>query len=126
MISLFNPDPKLIDFDLLNPENTDLVDFKQRYKSSPVSRAKRLGFLRNIIVAISNINSTKIIPILLKIYLTEKNNMIRNLIIWSLQKFPLPQVEEKLQIFVDENPHEDLFKSIILDLINRQGINSGK
>ena len=58
---LFTPDPTLTDFDLLNPENTDLEDFKQRYKSSPLLRAKKLGFLRNIIVAIGNINSTKTI-----------------------------------------------------------------
>ena len=120
--SLFTPDPTLADFDLLNPENSDLKDFKQRYKSSPLLRAKKLGFLRNIIVAMGNINSPKTIPILLKIYLSEENTMIRNLITWSLKKFPLFLVEEKLQLLTDENQDKDIFKPLILDLKNHQGI----
>lgn len=117
-LSLFSPNPKLIDFDLLNTENTDLVDFKQRYKSSPILRAKKLGFLRNIIVAMSNINSLKTIPVLLKIYLSEENTMIRNLIIWSLNRFPLLQVRENLQLFMDKNPDIGDFKSLILDQLD--------
>jgi epoxyqueuosine reductase len=113
--SLFSPNPGLIDFDLLNHENTNLVDFKQKYKSSPILRAKRVGFLRNIIVALSNINTPKTIPALLKIYFSEDNTLIRNLIVWALKRFPLSQIEENFQSL--ENNNMD-FNEIKLDLLS--------
>jgi len=115
MVSLFHPNPKLIKFDLLNPENTNLVDFKQKYKSSPILRAKSVGFLRNIIVALHNIKSPITIPILLKIYFSEDNTMIRNLIIWSLKRFSLSQVEENFQSLAKNDMD---FNKIKLDLLS--------
>ena len=40
------------------------VEFNQRFKKSPIKRAKRRGYLRNIAVAIGNIGNENDIPIL--------------------------------------------------------------
>jgi len=40
------------------------VEFNQRFKKSPIKRAKRRGYLRNVAVAIGNRGNEKDIPIL--------------------------------------------------------------
>jgi len=60
-------------------------EFNQRYKKSPVKRAKRRGYLRNLSVAIGNNGTEKDIPILEKA-LQEEEPMIREHVKWAINK----------------------------------------
>ena len=50
----FEPDPMLINPDLSQLAQISPGDFRQRFRSSPISRAKPFGFLRNVAVAMGN------------------------------------------------------------------------
>jgi len=59
-------------------------DFYQRYNDSPILRAKRRGFLRNICVAVGNSKNTDAIPDLDRILQFEAEPLIRRHAAWAL------------------------------------------
>ena len=61
------------------------VEFNQRFKKSPIKRAKRRGYLRNLAVAVGNTGSEKDIPILEQATQDEES-MIREHAKWAVQK----------------------------------------
>ena len=72
----------------LAPELLSLIgmtqtEFSKRFKGSPIKRAKRRGFLRNIIVAIGNWKSRAAIPALRKA-LSDDEPLIRGHAAWAL------------------------------------------
>lgn len=70
------------------------VEFNQRFKQSPVKRAKRRGYLRNIAVAIGNSGDEISLPALEQA-LQDNEPMVREHAIWA-----------KEQIIQRTNPHE--------------------
>jgi epoxyqueuosine reductase len=63
------------------------VEFNQRFKNSPIKRAKRCGYLRNVAVSIGNIGSETDLPILEQaIHATRDEPMIREHAKWALEK----------------------------------------
>lgn len=72
----------------LNPELLSLVnmtqtEFSKKYKSSPIKRAKRKGFLRNVLIAIGNWGSRSALPALKKA-LCDDEPLIRGHAAWAL------------------------------------------
>ncbi len=61
------------------------VEFNQRFKGSPIKRAKRRGYLRNLAVAVGNTGSEKDIPILEQA-MQDEEPMIREHAKWALTK----------------------------------------
>ncbi len=61
------------------------VEFNQRFKKSPIKRAKRRGYIRNLAVAIGNTGNEKNIPILEQI-LQDDEPMIRVHAKWAKEK----------------------------------------
>ncbi|HAV78201.1 MAG TPA: tRNA epoxyqueuosine(34) reductase QueG [Anaerolineae bacterium] len=59
--------------------------FNQRFKSSPVKRAKRRGYLRNVAVALGNSSDTHHLPVL-KNALKDDEPMIREHAQWAIDK----------------------------------------
>ena len=64
-------------------------DFNSKFKNSPVKRARRRGYLRNVAVALGNSNDTNALPAL-KNALDDSEPMIRDHVAWAIQK-----IEEK-------------------------------
>jgi len=63
------------------------VEFNQRFKKSPIKRAKRRGYLRNVAVAIGNNGNESDIPILEQvIHATRDEPMIREHAKWAMRK----------------------------------------
>ncbi|MBI5353281.1 MAG: tRNA epoxyqueuosine(34) reductase QueG [Chloroflexi bacterium] len=60
------------------------VEFNQRFKKSPIKRAKRRGYLRNLAVAIGNNGNAKDIPVLEQAARDE--SMVREHAKWAIQK----------------------------------------
>ena len=73
------PLPVLTDDLLLTP-----IEFNQRFKKSPIKRAKRRGYLRNLAVAIGNNGNEKDIPILEQA-LQNDEPMVREHAKWAIK-----------------------------------------
>lgn len=59
--------------------------FNQRFKRTPITRAKRRGYLRNIAVALGNTGDKHALPVLQTI-LNDKEPMIREHAQWAIEK----------------------------------------
>ncbi len=84
----------------LAPELLTLVgmtqaEFNKRFKGSPIKRAKRRGFLRNVIVAIGNWQSRAAVPALKKT-LTDDEPLIRGHSAWALGQIGGKTAEQAL------------------------------
>ena len=72
--------PKLLDLFPMSQEQ-----FSSRFKKSPIKRAKREGFLRNVLVAMGNWADPSLLPILEK-SLQDESAVIRASGVWALQQ----------------------------------------
>jgi len=75
---------------LYNPELSSLVklsdeDFRRIFKGNPVKRARRKGFLKNILVVMGNSGSKEFIPDI-KEYLNDEDPIVRAHAAWALSK----------------------------------------
>lgn len=61
------------------------VEFNQRFKKSPVKRAKRRGYLRNLAVAVGNKGDENDVPIL-EITAQDEDLLVREHARWAVQK----------------------------------------
>jgi epoxyqueuosine reductase len=55
----FQPDASLVNPDLSQLAHISAQEFRERFRSSPISRAKHSGFLRNVAVAMGNSRCTE-------------------------------------------------------------------
>ena len=69
--------------ELLTLINITQTEFSKKFKGSPIKRAKRKGFLRNVIVAIGNWRSRTAVPALKKV-LIDDEPLIRGHAAWAL------------------------------------------
>lgn len=81
--SAFQPRDGNLAPELLSLVNMTQVEFSRRFKGSPIKRAKRRGFLRNVLVAIGNWGARKALPAL-KIALTDDEPLVRSHAAWAV------------------------------------------
>ena len=74
------PSPSLTDELNLSPQA-----FNQRFKGSPVKRAKRRGYLRNVAVALGNVGDMHALPVL-ESSLKDEEPMVREHAKWAIEK----------------------------------------
>jgi epoxyqueuosine reductase len=60
----FEPRPGLVAPDLAELASLDLEQFRERFRRSPLKRAKRRGLLRNVAVALGNSGDLRRLPVL--------------------------------------------------------------
>ena len=70
--------------------------FSRRFKGSPIKRAKRRGFLRNVLVAIGNWGEPRAVPAL-KDALTDDEPLVRSHAAWALGKIGGDTAKQILQ-----------------------------
>jgi epoxyqueuosine reductase len=75
-----NPLPSLTDELTISTQ-----EFNHRFKRSPVKRARRRGYLRNVAVALGNTGDTLALPVLQKV-LNDEEPMIREHAKWAIEK----------------------------------------
>ena len=81
--SAFHPREGNLAPELLSLVNMTQVEFSRRFKGSPIKRAKRRGFLRNVLVAIGNWGARKALPAL-EIALTDDEPLVRSHAAWAV------------------------------------------
>ncbi len=69
--------------DLMELMQMDEATFRKRFKGSPIKRAKRRGFLRNVAVALGNTGDSRGVPVLLK-SLNDHEPLVRGHAAWAL------------------------------------------
>jgi epoxyqueuosine reductase len=69
---------------LLNELKLSGDEFKRKYHHSPVMRAKRRGYLRNVAVALGNSHNTEAIPALTQALLEDHELLVRAHAAWAL------------------------------------------
>ena len=81
------------------------VDFSQRFKGSPIKRAKRRGFLRNVAVAMGNARDPDTVPVLSQA-MTDEEPLVRQHAAWALGQINNCQAKDALmhRLPIEENP----------------------
>lgn len=82
---LLKPQKVLLSIPLENLFMFASENFEEQFKDSAIERAKRVGLLRNIIVAMGNSGNKKYLPLLKKAF-NEKEPMIKEHAIWAIGK----------------------------------------
>jgi epoxyqueuosine reductase len=75
----------LINPDLLQLAQTSPEQFRQRFRGTPISRAKYSGFLRNVAVAMGNSGLQEYVPALERLALSE-DFVIAAHAVWALAR----------------------------------------
>jgi epoxyqueuosine reductase len=73
-------------------------DFNRKFKDSPVQRAKRRGYLRNVAVALGNNRSPSAVPDLVNALLGESEPLVRQHAAWALGQIGSAAAFRELQL----------------------------
>ena len=71
--------------------------FHERFRHTPIIRAKRRGYLRNVAVALGNLAQPESIPALTASLLHDPEPLIRAHVAWALGRIPHPEAQTTLQ-----------------------------
>ncbi|HEY9076900.1 MAG TPA: tRNA epoxyqueuosine(34) reductase QueG [Anaerolineaceae bacterium] len=94
--SMVNP----IFIPLLNDLSMTESQFSAQYDQSPIKRARRDGFLRNLIIAIGNSHDPKSIPALVQVLQTEPDPLLRGHAAWALGEIAIPAAKSRLEMVI--------------------------
>jgi epoxyqueuosine reductase len=101
----FGPRPGLFAPQLIPLLSLTDAEFRQRFRGSPILRAKRRGFLRNVAVALGNLKSTEAVPALIAA-LDDAEPLVRGHAAWALGELgsqaAIEGLQRLLQIETDE------------------------
>jgi epoxyqueuosine reductase len=90
-------------------------EFRRRFKGSPILRAKRRGFLRNVAVALGNLKSREAVPALAGA-LHDEDPLVRRHVAWALGQIGSPEsleaLRKRLQVESDVEVREEIEKAI--------------
>jgi epoxyqueuosine reductase len=92
----FGPRPGLFAPQLIPLLSLTEDEFRQRFRGSPILRAKRRGFLRNVAVALGNLRSQEAVPALIAA-LDDAEPLIRGHVAWALGEIGSQVAVEALQ-----------------------------
>jgi epoxyqueuosine reductase len=71
--------------------------FSDRFAQSPILRAKREGFLRNVCVALGNLGRPEAVPALIVALATDPNPLVRGHAAWALGRIRTPDAQMGLR-----------------------------
>jgi len=87
------------------------MEFRNHFKDSPVLRAKRRGFVRNVAVALGNSNEPQAVPPLVR-QLADDDELVRGHVAWALGelggKDATRALRKQLKIETDEWVREEI------------------
>jgi epoxyqueuosine reductase len=105
--------PQLIPFLSLSAD-----EFRRRFAGSPVLRAKRGGFLRNVAVALGNLKPPEAVPALVKA-LEDEDALVRSHAAWALGQIAsqeaLQALAQRVALERDAEVQEEIRRALIQD-----------
>lgn len=87
-------------------------EFRARFRGSPIMRAKRRGLLRNVVVALGNLQDPRALPALQAV-LRDPDPLIRSHAAWALGRIGGSSARETLEAVLDTEPDVDVRQEII-------------
>jgi epoxyqueuosine reductase len=91
------------------------AQFRERFRGSPILRAKRRGFLRNVAVALGNLRSFDAIPALIRA-LDDDEPLVRGHVAWALGRIgsenSLAALERRLSVETDPQVKSEILEAI--------------
>jgi epoxyqueuosine reductase len=109
------PRPGLHAPELIPLLSLDKDEFRRRFRGSPIARAKRRGFLRNVAVALGNSKSREAIPALIHA-LNDEEPLVRGHAAWALgqigSRSAVTALRGRLQIENDAEVHSEIDDAI--------------
>jgi len=110
--SSFSPRTEVPIPDLLKELKLTPEEFNRKFKGSPVKRAKRRGYLRNIITILGNMKNENLIHELSKLLLNDPEALVRQHAAWALGQIggddSLNQLERALHSEKDDQVIEEI------------------
>ena len=90
-------------------------EFRRRFRGSPITRAKRRGFLRNVAVALGNLKSVEAVPALIQA-LEDHDPLVRRHVAWALGQIggreSLEALWRRLEVETDADVREEIKEAI--------------
>jgi epoxyqueuosine reductase len=90
-------------------------EFRQRFRGSPILRAKRRGFLRNVAVALGNLKRQEVVPALTEA-LQDDEPLVRRHVAWALGQIGSPEsvkaLSRRLEIESDVEVRGEISEAI--------------
>ena len=95
----------------------DLDDegFRERFRNSPVKRAKRVGLQRNVCVALGNIADPVALPALVR-SLRSADGLVRLHAAWALGRIGTPEAVDALEAALNSETDASVIEEIELSL----------
>jgi epoxyqueuosine reductase len=90
----------------------DEEQFRQRFRHSPIKRAKRRGLLRNVCVALGNLGDPLAVPALIETLCTEKEPLVRGHAAWALGRLGGPDAHAALLEAQATEPDETVLQEL--------------
>jgi len=107
------PAPPLVDELSLSPQG-----FNRKFKGSPLKRAKRRGYLRNVAVALGNSADPSAVPALTQALMQDGEPLIRLHAAWALGQIGSTAARQSLQAASSTETHPDVSAEILAALEN--------
>ncbi|MDX9865295.1 MAG: tRNA epoxyqueuosine(34) reductase QueG [Anaerolineaceae bacterium] len=102
--TLFPPLESLAPRRLAAEMQLDDAAFRERFRHTPLLRAKRRGYLRNVAVALGNLAQPKTVPALAASLRRDPEPLIRAHAAWALGQIPQPEARTALQSALQSEP----------------------
>ena len=102
--------------DLIPFLSLDEAEFRLTFRGSPILRAKRKGFLRNVAVALGNSKSSEAVPALIRA-LDDEEALVRGHVAWALGQIGLrlgiQALEKRLRVERDPTVRTEIEDAIM-------------
>lgn len=102
--------------DLIQEIQISAQEFNHRFRGSPISRAKRRGYLRNIAVTMGNSRDTGYLPVLRKTLLEETEPLVRAHAAWAMGQIGTDLAIDTLSTALQHESDATVRQEIILAL----------
>jgi epoxyqueuosine reductase len=113
--SVFAPREGLYTPQLIPFLSMTAAEFRRRFRASPILRAKRRGFLRNVAVALGNLARFEAVPALIRA-LDDEEALVRGHVAWALGRISsleaVKALERRLLVEVDGEVRSEIVAAI--------------
>ena len=96
------------------------AEFRQRFDGSPILRAKRRGFLRNVAVALGNLKCQEAVPALIAT-LDDAEPLVRSHVAWALGEIGTVPAGDALQRRLEFEGDDTVRSEIVAAIAQLQG-----
>ena len=115
----FAPRPGQTFINLIEAMGWDEETFNRKFQGTPLRRAKRGGFLRNVAVALGNLGDPRAVPALTRALRHDPDPLVREHAAWALGRIGTPEARKALEEARRTETHPQVREAVIRALSDR-------